>query len=342
MNDSMLQWTWSRRRLFAASAGLGLFARFSSPRAIAQEPGCVNLQTFPVPAGDHPHDVAPAADGVGVWYTGQGAGQLGLLEPPSGAVERIALGEGSAPHGVIVDPDGAAWVTDGGRDEIQRVDPDSHGITRFPTGVPGGNLNTAAFDCAGALWFTGQAGIVGHLDPETGEMVTAEAPRGTGPYGICATPAGDAWFVSLAGSYLSNLQFEDGQIQIAEIDPPTKDAGTRRVWADSGGRLWVAEWNAGQVGTYDPVSKQWQEWRLPGDAPQAYAVYVDERDIVWLTDFGSNALVRFDPELESFDAFPLPHPSGNVRQLLGRPGEVWGAESGADHLIVARTTCPGQ
>jgi hypothetical protein len=34
---------------------------------------------------------------------------------------------------------------------------------------------------------------------------------------------------------------------------------------------------------------------------QAYAVYVDDRDIVWLTDFGANAIVRFDPSTERFD-----------------------------------------
>jgi streptogramin lyase len=27
-----------------------------------------------------------------------------------------------------------------------------------------------------------------------------------------------------------------------------------------------------------------------------------------------------------------------VRQLLGRPGEVWGAESGVDKLVVIRTS----
>ena len=31
-----------------------------------------------------------------------------------------------------------------------------------------------------------------------------------------------------------------------------------------------------------------------GWTPQPYAVYVDERDAVWLTDFGANAIVRFD------------------------------------------------
>ena len=27
-----------------------------------------------------------------------------------------------------------------------------------------------------------------------------------------------------------------------------------------------------------------------------YAVFVDQKDVVWLTDFGSNTFVRFDPE----------------------------------------------
>jgi len=46
--------------------------------------------------------------------------------------------------------------------------------------------------------------------------------------------------------------------------------------------------------------------------------------------------VRFDPKTETFDSFPLPDSPGNVRQLLGRPGEVWGAESAADRLVVVR------
>ncbi len=62
--------------------------------------------------------------------------------------------------------------------------------------------------------------------------------------------------------------------------------------------------------------------------PQAYAVYVDERDAVWLSDFGANAMVRFDPLHEVFDVFPLPSSPANVRQILGRPGEVWGPSRG--------------
>jgi virginiamycin B lyase len=98
----------------------------------------------------------------------------------------------------------------------------------------------------------------------------------------------------------------------------------------------VSEWNAGRLGMYDPASGKWREWPLPGKNPKPYAVYVDGRDKVWLTDFGDNALVRFDPEKETFEVFRLPSPGARVRQLHGNPGEVWGAESGADKLVVFR------
>jgi virginiamycin B lyase len=64
---------------------------------------------------------------------------------------------------------------------------------------------------------------------------------------------------------------------------------------------------------------------------------VDEHDKVWLSDFGGNALVRFDPQTESFEVFTLPSSPADVRQILGRPGEIWAAESGVDQLFVIRT-----
>jgi virginiamycin B lyase len=56
------------------------------------------VQEYPVPAGSRAHDVALAADGCSVWYTAQGSGQLGLLDPATGESRLIPLGDGSAPH----------------------------------------------------------------------------------------------------------------------------------------------------------------------------------------------------------------------------------------------------
>jgi virginiamycin B lyase len=65
-------------------------------------------------------------------------------------------------------------------------------------------------------------------------------------------------------------------------------------------------------------------------------VYVDGGDVVWLTDFAAGAIIRFAPATGSFTTIRL-RPGANVRQLLGRRGEVWGAESGTDRLVVVRS-----
>jgi virginiamycin B lyase len=294
-----------------------------------------DVTEYAVPKGAHPHDVAPAPDG-GVWYTAQHSGELGYLDPKSGKTRHIALGRGSAPHGVIVGPDGAPWITDSGLNAIVRVDPKSNKVKVFPLpkDTPNVNLNTATFDQHGVLWFTGQRGYYGRLDPKTGKIEVFEAPRGRGPYGICTAPDGSVYYASLAGSHIAHIDTKSGNATV--IEPPTRGQGARRVWADSQGRVWVSEWSAGQLGRYDPRTSQWREWKLPGDDPRAYAVYVDERDIVWLSDFGTNAIVRFDPKSEQFRSFPLPSRGAAVRQILGRPGEVWLPESGADRLAVIR------
>jgi len=296
----------------------------------------LRVREYPLPSGKGPHDVAPAQDG-GVWYTAQASGELGWLDPKTGKTRHVALGEGSSPHGVIVGPDGAPWVTDSGLNAIVRVDPKTDEVRRYPLPASSGyaNLNTATFDRRGVLWFTGQSGVYGSVDPKTGKVRVFRAPRGAGPYGITTTPAGAVYYASLAGSYLGRIAVRSDKATV--LTPPTPDQGTRRAWSDSKGRIWISEWNAGQLGLYDPAARRWREWRLPGQSPMAYAVFVDDRDKVWLSDFGSNSLVRFDPVTEKFLRVRLPSSPANVRQIHGRPGEVWGAESGTNKLVVVLT-----
>ena len=289
---------------------------------------------FDVSRGSHPHDVAatPSAGGP-VYYTAQMTGKLGILDPKTGKHEEIALGPGSAPHGVVVGSDGAAWITDGGQNAIVRVDAATHAVKVWPLpkDTPNVNLNTLTFDRKGRIWFTGQSGYYGRLDPARGDMKVWNAPRGRGAYGITTTPSGDVYYASLAGNHIAHIDVDTGTATV--IEPPMKDQGARRIWSDSRGRLWVSYWNTGQVGMYDPSTKSWREWKLPGVA-HAYSVWVDPQDKVWLTDWSTNAIVRFDPASEKFDSFPSDRSGANVRQMLGRAGEAWGAESGNDRLVM--------
>ena len=161
-----------------------------------------------------------------------------------------------------------------------------------------------------------------------------DAPRGPGPYGITTTPDGAVYYASLAGSHIARIDLETGQA--TPIDPPTPararggSGRTRRAGSGS-----ASGTPARSAGTTRPRAAG-ASGGCPATRPQPYAVYVDERDVVWLSDFGANALVRFDPRDRAVQSFPLPSATARVRQLLGRPGEVWGAESGADKLVVVR------
>jgi len=75
---------------------------------------------------------------------------------------------------------------------------------------------------------------------------------------------------------------------------------------------------------YNQATNQWKERRLPGENLMPYAVYIDKNDTVWLSDFGANVIVRFDPIKEKFNVVTLPTPVPPVRQILGRSGEIWG------------------
>ena len=184
-----MNFTTPTRRDALAAVGASALA-IAAPTARAQSSARVQSWPLATPSRTGIHDVAPAPDG-GVWFSAQRSGHLGWFDPKSGRTELVALGRGSSPHGVIQGPDGAAWLTDGGQNAIVRVGWPDRALRVFalPEGSSYANLNTAAFDGDGDLWLTGQSGIVGKLAVKSGVVSIKDAPKGRGPYGICATPA---------------------------------------------------------------------------------------------------------------------------------------------------------
>jgi virginiamycin B lyase len=169
------------------------------------------------------------------------------------------------------------------------------------------------------------------VEPRSGEVRVWDAPRGVGPYGITTTGSGAVWFASLAGSYIARIDPASGAATV--VAPPTPQQGARRIWPDSKGALWISEFRAGQIARYEPRSNAWGSWHLPGTYPRPYAIYVDEHDIVWVSDFAMGTLLRFNPADGRFDRITGQSGEVWIRQLLGRPGEVWGADSAHDRLI---------
>ena len=118
-------------------------------------------------------------------------------------------------------------LTDSGLNAIVRVDPGTHEVTTFPLPPGSGyaNLNTASFDGRGVLWFTGQSGVYGRLDPATGVVEVFDAPHGRGPYGIATTPDGSIYYASLAGSHIARIDLDSGAATVPKQANSLKRTG---------------------------------------------------------------------------------------------------------------------
>jgi virginiamycin B lyase len=323
-----------RTLLAAAALGVAMMSACAQAQpAAVQATAGYQTRVFELPKGSHPHDAAPGPDGQ-IWYTAQQQGALGIIDIASGKFRQVPLGPNSAPHGVVQGADGTAWITDGGQNAIVRFDPKTEklDVWKLPADSGYTNLNTGTFAGDGLFWFTGQNGIYGRVDAAR-KVTVWKDPEGRGPYGIDNTPAGEVWYVSLAGSHLAQLNRADGTVKL--IEPPDANAGLRRVWADSRGDLWISGWNSGKLYRYRPSDGSWKSWKAPGERPQVYAVYVDGRDKVWITEWSSNSTLVFDPASERFVAtIPGSGPNAGVRQILGRGNQVYLPESGLDRLML--------
>jgi virginiamycin B lyase len=315
-------------------AGMGVALVIAGAGLAQQAP---QTKTFPLPNQTYIHDVAPAPGGQ-VYWTAQSDGKLGILDPKTGANKFVNLGPDSAPHGVITGKDGKAWIADGGQNAIVSYDPQSQKVAvyKLPADTGYTNLNTPTQDGDGNIWTTGQNGMYAKLDVATGKVQAWKAPKGRGAYGMTTTPDGNVWFVSLANSYLAQIDRKTGEAKV--IEPPVPGVGTRRVWSDSKGDLWISEWSGGRIARYSPATGKWDRYAIPGqDKANLYAVYVDNKDVVWVSNWADNKIWSFDPKTNKFTSVSHTKSGADVRQIHGTNGSVYIPESGNASVMVINT-----
>ena len=182
------------------------------------------VKYFPVPEAQRSRDVTACSDGVTMWFNCQGNGKLGRLDPRDGSYKLIDLGPGSAPHGVIVGPDSAAWVTDGGQNAIVRVDND-HKVTVVQAadqGLRQSQHRGVRQDRASTGSPARAATTAGSIrSPATSQVF--KSPGGRGSYGMTVTPKGDVWYASLAGNHIAKIDLATGNAKI--VEPATPEPG---------------------------------------------------------------------------------------------------------------------
>jgi virginiamycin B lyase len=257
------------------------------------------IQEWKVPwENTRPRDPSVAPDGR-VWFVGQRDNYLGRFDPESEQFQRFELPEGTRPHTVVVDAKGQPWVAGNGNGTLLRYTASGvlqQTITVPPvdSGLPS-DPHTLAFDGRGGLWFSLQNGnAIGHLDA-AGSLRTVKVPSPQArPYGIVATPAGDAWAVLFGIGKLAFVSRAD--MALREIELPRELARPRRIGLDAQGGVWYVDFAQDHLGRHDPASGETLEWPLTPRPALPYAMAMDDRGTPWLFLTGPkpNRVVPFD------------------------------------------------
>ena len=283
----------------------------STNRASTQVRGPLTLrfEEWQVPTlGQRSRDPVEAPDGS-IWWVGQWRDILGRLNPQTGEMEEFRLPAGAKPHSVSIGPNGMAWYTGNRNATIGRFDPATKTITEFPMpDKTARDPHTAEFDANGTLWFSLQgSNMIGRLDPETGEVRLVRSPRpNSRPYGVKIAADGIIWVACNGANCL--LRIDPDTMEVTEITLPEKGTTVRRLDIDADGDIWWVNSGLGRLGRYRPAKGEITEWASPsGPRSHPYAIAIFD-GAVWYNESGvrPDMLVRFDPETETFQSWPIP------------------------------------
>jgi virginiamycin B lyase len=272
-------------------------------------PLSIRFEEWQVPTlGQRSRDPVEAADGS-IWWVGQWRDILGRLNPETGEMEEHRLPAGARPHSVTIGPDGSAWYTGNRNATIGRFDPATGTITEFAMPDEAArDPHTAEFDASGILWFSLQgSNMIGRLDPDTGEVRLVTSPRERSrPYGVKIAADGTVWVACNGANCL--LRVDPDTMEITEITLPEEGTTVRRLDIDRDGVIWWVNSGLGRLGRYDPETGEITEWASPsGPRSHPYAIAVFD-DAIWYNESGvrPDMLVRFDPDSETFQSWPIP------------------------------------
>ena len=313
-------------------------------RVAAQGPADPEVKEWTVPwPSTRPRDPYVAPDGR-VWFVGQQGNYLAVLNPTSGAFERVEIDEGTHPHNQIVDAQGRVWYAGNRNGMIGRYDPATKTITRYPMPDPAvGDPHTLVFDGKGNIFFTAQgAGHVGRLVMATGKIDLIPVGPRTRPYGIIVDGQGRPFFTEFGTNKLAMI--DPATLTLREFELP-EGARPRRIAVGGDGRtIWYVDYSRGFLGRLEPATGRVTEYPSPSGArSQPYAMTSDDQGRLWYVETGPrpNRMVAFDPAREDFVVnLPVGTDGPNtIRHMIYHPAtrSIW---YGADADVVGRVTVP--
>ena len=306
----------------------------------------LSITEFPVPTtGSSPWGIT-AGPGGNLWFTEQGAGKVGMINPTTHAITEFPTPTAtSGPVGIVTGPDGNLWFTEEGAGKIGAINPTTHVITEFPIPTAGSAAPsgiTAGPD--GNLWFTDiNLNSIGMINPTTHTITEFGIPTPNAyPYGITKGPDGNLWFT----------EHDQGQIgminptthAITEFPIPTAVSGPYGITAGSDGNLWFTDDGyygsgpsaIGVINSTTHVITEFPVTPYPIGTPDGITTGPDGN--LWFTEF-SGALGMINPATHGITWSVVPIPTSSAIGITAGPdGNLWFTDSGSNAIGVATLT----
>ena len=170
----------------------------------------------------------------------------------------------------------------------------------------------------GSIWWTGMwASLVGHLNPETGEMEEYQLPPEARPHSIVPDDEGYIWYTGNSNGTIGRLDPQTGLI--TEYETEAGDPHTATFHPN--GNLYFTAQRAGMLGRLNPETGDLTEIETE---PRPYGIQVAEDGTVWVAYNGTNKLGALDPETMEVRYYPISDPETRIRRLgLASDGMVW-------------------
>jgi virginiamycin B lyase len=242
----------------------------------------IKTQTFKeweLPRGARPHGLLVAPDGK-VFYTGNGNGTIGELDPATGQVAvHKTLSGGGGPHTIVMADDATLWFTMQSGDRIGRLERNTGRITEYPTrnGPYGLTL-----DKAGNVWFCQFGGTsLGRLDPKTGKITELDMGAHSHPRRIATAPDGMLWVTQYGKGTLAKVDPVAGKIVKEYPLPAGASGGPYAVTVDGAGHIWANEIQTDTVVMLDPASEAIRVFDLPSHNVGIRKMIVDGQGRLW-------------------------------------------------------------
>ena len=257
--------------IFIAVMNGNRIARFDPPTGQFRE--------WTLPQGARPHGLLVDRDGM-VWYTGNGNGSIGRLDPGTGKVTEFRTAStGSGPHTIVLSDDQSTlWFTMQAGDRIGQLDVRSGRITEHRTsGGPYG----IALDRHGNVWWCRMGeDRLGRLDPKTGRMDELATGARSAPRRMATAPDGMLWVTYFGNGMLARVDPVAMKV-VKEYPMPGGNAGPYAVTVDGTGIVWANEINTDTVVRLDPASGEMRVVRLPSSNVGIRKMIVDARGRLW-------------------------------------------------------------